>query len=313
MSDSILGTLANSISYDKNIHDHYYITIKTHKSYYYCINSCGSKKCKCNDKDWEQGCWRGYILYECDENNQQYVYNIYQYLLKNFDIIKQFNRKEISEWIIENEDSYINAFYYEKKTYLTLYIQYLSFLGIFSKEFFEKIKEDFEKTYADILSVNLSTDCATKITMITYPNGMTDNIHPFVDNIHPFVDNIHLFVDSIDPIKSLQQIILEKIQNIKYKYYALEHNSFEYEKDLKDILLMKDIKKYMEQFILYKSYDKFNIFFEEMQKDKPIDLFYQSNNINLLLLNPSYDLDKSYEEIDNLYYLWISMLENLNI
>ena len=93
MGDSILGTLANSISYDKNIHDHYYITIKTHKSYYYCINSCGSKKCKCNDKDWEQGCWRGYILYERDENNQQYVYNIYQYLLQNFYIIKQFNRK----------------------------------------------------------------------------------------------------------------------------------------------------------------------------------------------------------------------------
>jgi len=137
--------------------DKYYdIILQTHASYYYCINDCESRRCYCKDKDWSQGIWDGELLtYNSDKVFSE---NLYNFLKENASEIILLNRKKLSKWFDQNEYKYLKKYYSTQVNDILSYIRTLQKVGIFSKDFYDSVKEKFEENHKDILKLVIRTE-----------------------------------------------------------------------------------------------------------------------------------------------------------
>jgi hypothetical protein len=181
--------------------DKYYdIILSTDASYYYCINDCGSSRCHCKDKDWAQGRWKGELLtYNFDKVFSE---NLYNFLKENSSEIIFLNRKKLSKWFDENEYKYLKKYYSDKVNTILQYLQTLQKVGIFSKEFYDLVKEDFKRNNIDIL----------KLVIRTEYNHELNRQMIFIDDI--FVLSIDYNNYDDNKITSLVELSYSKIQEI---------------------------------------------------------------------------------------------------
>ena len=59
--------------------------------------------------------------------------------------IISLNRKKLLKWFYDNEYNYLKKYYSNEINYILLYIRGLQKIGIFSKEFYDSVKEQFKE------------------------------------------------------------------------------------------------------------------------------------------------------------------------
>lgn len=256
----------NILSYTNNFgslillqnNNYYDIYFKTSASYYYCINNCGSSRCRCKDKDWIQGTWNGNLLGYCKKIDIST--NIFEYIKNNFDDLSRMDRKKLLYWFRNNIHNFINLYYSEKIILLKEHITSLLKIGIFNKDFYENLKNRYFKKYEEILNCKLGkpdTDIDPNIDLNTVYTICINNLNPIY---------INSSYDSLE-INSLQYKCYDVIRYKHDTYQCLlEENKYIMTIDENNI----DIKNILEYFRILNRYcllgDFFHDFYEEYIK-----------------------------------------------
>ena len=271
-----------------SLNDNYYdIYLNTLCSYYYCINDCGLRKCYCKDKDWSQGTWDGELVsYNTDKVFSQ---NVYNFLKDNFKNILFLNRKDLCKWIRTNFYQYIKTYYSVKINHILSYLKNVINSGIFSKEFYELIRSQFEENHKSILELCIKREYDNKLN--------TESI---------FIDDQLLFMvehNKYDPdaILSLQELSFNKIEQIFHLHeliIQLENNLFSEDINIDDISYNKIIK-YTSILFIYNQIDEYHRNYEIYTKNNLTNIEFDMNDISDILDN-----------FANMYHKWNDMLLN---
>jgi len=285
--------LNGEISLIKKTINYYQIIFSTKKSYYYCINECGSGQCYCKDKDWSQGTWDGLLLKNC--NDQQLAIDIFNYLKNNFNIINNINRPALLLWLKSNLDSFMNIYYLDDLNILKIFVKYLYFIGIFNIYFNKRIRRLFYDKYKNILELNISI--SDEYTEINSGNNSTI-----------LIDN-NIYDSSIDTLKKKS---LQSINNTLYLYntYIPEiHFNSDNNIDLNSINI-NELNRYIDSFLMY---NDLPIFPNNIFDIKSIEMFLKKYKLedkykSILLNGLSNDLLQNYF---NKCSFWNDMCEQI--
>lgn len=230
----------NILSYENNNgslilskkNNYYNIIFETKASYYYCINGCGSGKCRCKDKDWSQGIWNGHLLGYID--NIDLITNIFEFIKNNFDELSKMNRMKLLYWFYENREKFIYLYYPEKISLLKDYVMYCIDIGIFTKEFYENIKNNYFKKHEKILNCKIN------------------------------IEDLNSMFNTLGETDSLQNISFEVIKNIYNTYERLSNeNNFIFILDINNIN-NTDIEDILNFLRIFDNYDWLDISFNNI-------------------------------------------------
>jgi hypothetical protein len=219
--------------------NYYNIFFNTGASYYYCINGCGSRRCRCKDKDWSQGTWNGHLLGYI--NNIHLISNIFEFIKNNFDKLSIMKRDKLLDWFCENREKFIYLYYPEKISLLKDYVINCIDIGIFSKDFYENIKNDYFKKHEKILNCKIN------------------------------IEDLNSMFNTLGETNSLQNISFEVIENIYNTYERLSNeNNFIFILDINNInnTDTEDILNFLRIFDNYDWLDiSFNNIYDESIKE----------------------------------------------
>lgn len=225
--------------------NYYNIFFNTRASYYYCINGCGSGRCRCKDKDWSQGTWNGHLLGYI--NNIYSITNIFEYIKNNFDELSKMNRIKLLYWFYDNREKFINLYYLEKINLLKDYVVNWICIGIFSKEFYENIKNNYFKKHEKILNCKIN------------------------------IEDLNNMFNTLGETDSLQNISFEVIENIYNTYERLSNeNNFIFILDINNT----DIEDILNFLRIFDNYDWLDISFNNIY-----DEFIKENVLNQINFN----------------------------
>ena len=270
----------------------YKIKFCTTLSYKYCSEGCKHFRCYCKNKDWENGLWDGLLLYS---SNELIVKNTYDFIKNNFNDILALNRKKLRNWFDSNKYEYVNSCYNEKLSLVKMHIKMLNNIGLFNRDFYDALKNDFFKRYEKILKLEITyTYDDPCITIIT--------------------DNklVEIMYNESDEKTSLQKISLHAIEEVRRLEYYFNDSAHETESrtlwrpyteyiypiiqnnDI-NIESNKDLFDLCRLYELYKSFPNFKSVYCSFTKSE-----YTPNN----------KFNEIYDELDEIKDSWDSMTES---
>jgi hypothetical protein len=281
----------------KQYNDLYNILFLTNNTSFDCLN-CRTG-CSCDYDDWIKGTWDGLFL-NYDNNSYEFIYNVYNFLLINFDKLSKFNRSELIDWKYNNYYTFLYKYYRNYIIYMNTLVKYYTYIGIFKKSFFDKLKDLYFNKYKSILDINITIDYIfnsenedIKHICILFPNGLCIEYNELLNE-----DNTlrQISFNSINYINNLMNNLLE-IDN-----YMIKNN---YEKD--DIVIFKKIENK-----LYNTEDNYSDIYDDNKLNiNEIEDEYLSINNKLQLLNINDEI-KEYL-FNNIYIINILRYSEFNI
>ena len=315
---------------NENIKEKYNIFFSTSNSHSYCYE-CRPRHsyCICNDSDWLSGLWDGYMLLSYDDSYIN-IFNIYQYLKLHFEILINFDRMELKEWLHNNLYIFLNKYYEKEYTTMKELLNYYYKIGIFSDFFFEQFKEIYIKKYKDISDIEikfttyLSEDLSIDKEVFSYDNQCSENIYDMIQIILPNkmiieFDDKCLNIENEGHIKSLFNISYETISYIKSLIDDLHEPIDKY------TIFSGNSSLCSHKFIISSidEYEGTDFFFEKCRNVLCNYYQYDIHEYSTLLkeymeknsINPTIFLDKtSFYDLDNkindIKMLWYELLSN---
>ena len=178
------------------------IDLYTNKSSFLCpeCNSTSSRKCKCKDKDYIQGCWSGFLL---SDENYDIMYNIYDFIKNNIDKFSEYDRIQLELSFISENDNFL------KKYYINLYQELESFFEINKRIFTEEFYELFKQNYLNLIDRENEDNFYT-IDFITNKNNFIRESISIIDKIDIYYEYKHYDLNN-DYIHNLNEIFNEII------------------------------------------------------------------------------------------------------
>lgn len=192
--------------------DKYELRLITKSSGHYCTNGCNTK-CHCKDKSWIHDYWGGILT---TSNNYTFIYNIYQFILKNMDNISKLNRYSLCIWFNDNSLNFLYEYYSD------LYNQLIQFFEInkyiFEKYFYENIKINYINYYKN----SIDEDTKYRISYLLDKKNFTPISNDIINYIDIFKEYKFFDINSIliEEPKELFSSILE----IYYMYNRICDN-----------------------------------------------------------------------------------------
>jgi hypothetical protein len=290
-TDNIIESFDSNGSITIYTHKKYFnIILSTSNSYFYCINDCGSHHCHCKDKDWIQGTWNGLLLNYCDDYSL--AINIFNFLKIHFSKINHLDRRELSYWFDSNFNLFFNTYYSYQAFLLKYFIKYLFYLGIFNVYFYHNFKNIFFNKFKNILHIDIQY--SDDFFQLELNNDLSLSFQYDYDN------------------DSLLNKSFDSIKNIHYLYHFISNkdNFVKLNNDINfDSIHINQLLSFFKIFSNYLIFPNFKNTFQDLQKNKSIDLFFKFNNLdhNLIhLFNIDYII-QLFDTFDNIHFTWNDM------
>jgi hypothetical protein len=192
---------------------------------------------------------------------------------------------------------FFNTFYSEHLVLLKYFIKYFLYLGIFNVYFYHNFKNIFFNKFKNILQIDILY--SDDFIQLELNNGLSLSLPIIFDN-----DNHSLLNESFNSIKHIHY--LYDLISHKDKFVKL-NNHFDF-----DSVDINQLFSFFRIFSNYLIFPDFKNIFQDLQKNKSIDLFFKFNNLDLNLKH-LFNIDyivQSFDNLDNIYFTWNDMTQS---
>jgi hypothetical protein len=277
-------------------------------NYFFYCDTCSFKKCICTSSEKINNSYDDPLLeYNDDETVSKYIF---KYLKDNYDKIHKLDRCELSKWIKNNLDLFLETFYGTEIYILKILVKYYFYLGVLDHKFHKMYTIIYLQQYKELFKEYTDEEMDLNNIDLQYLSDLLNKKKINKDN-----ENIE--------IKKLKYYV-EMLLRINKLHLYLNINNFH------DIDLM-DFSKIKICLCLYTGYIGFNgfsIFINKLAKYKTKTMFLRQFDIYIKIrplfikhtnhfLNDFFDINNNntdlLHKLNTVEITWKSMTDMMDI